>query len=309
MYVYKPSQWILFFFLYSFVGWIWESCYVSAIKKEWVNRGFMHGPILPLYGSGAVVILVSTIGVRDNLLLTFVCGMVMATALEYVTGAVMERMFHVRYWDYSDKKGNVNGYIYPAASVCWGCFSILLVRLVHVPVEDLIMKIPPLAADVTAFIFVTAAAVDFTQSFNEAMDMKRVLVQLEESKRQIRHMQEKLKTVSEETIEEYRNYMEQHEIRRKLRREEYLKRVHERREARREQLRELSARVEQLMAEGPGEEFRELKQNIAKELQKLDERTDVTYLRVARVLKRNPRAVSGKFKEALEEIKKTIDIR
>ena len=61
MHAYHLSQWLIFFFIYSFIGWVWESCYVSVRKRHWVNRGFLHGPMLPIYGSGAVVILVSTI--------------------------------------------------------------------------------------------------------------------------------------------------------------------------------------------------------------------------------------------------------
>ena len=64
MQTYTVSQWLLFFFIYCFMGWVWESCYVSAKSGKWVNRGFLHGPALPIYGSGAIVILVSTIGVR-----------------------------------------------------------------------------------------------------------------------------------------------------------------------------------------------------------------------------------------------------
>lgn len=309
MYVYQPAQWILFFFLYSFIGWLWECCYVSVIKRKWVNRGFMHGPLLPLYGSGAVIILISTIGVRDNIVLIFLLGMFAATVLEYVTGAVMERLFHVRYWDYSSKKCNLNGYIYPVASLCWGCFSVLLVRVVHVPIESVILKIPPFLTDLSAFVLTAAAAVDFTQSFNEAMDMKRILMQLEDSRQQIRKMQERLKVASEEVKEDYRNYMEQKELRRNERRKVYLERVHERREVRRQQLRDMYARAELLMTDERKEEFRELKENILRELQRLDQRTDHRYVNVARLLKRNPRAASGRFKEALEELKKTIDVR
>ena len=103
---YDLSQWVLFFFLYSFLGWIWESCYVSVRKHRWVNRGFMHGPMLPLYGSGAMVVLIVTIPVRDNILLVFLMGMIGATILEYFTGITMERLFHVRYWDYRNLKFN-----------------------------------------------------------------------------------------------------------------------------------------------------------------------------------------------------------
>ena len=66
MYSYDFIQWLLFFYLYSFVGWVWESCYVSVKKGHWVNRGFLYGPFLPIYGFGAVTILISTMGVQDS---------------------------------------------------------------------------------------------------------------------------------------------------------------------------------------------------------------------------------------------------
>ncbi len=198
MHAYDLPQWVLFFFFYSFIGWIWESCYVSVRKRRWVNRGFMHGPMLPLYGSGALAVLVSTISVRENTALVFLLGMLAATALEYFTGAAMERLFHVRYWDYSNQKLNFHGYICISSSLCWGCFSILLVRAVHVPVEAAVLKLPPAVAEAIAFVLAVAAAVDLTQSFNEAMDLKRILVQLEESREQIRKIQEKLKVAGEE---------------------------------------------------------------------------------------------------------------
>ena len=63
MYVYTPGQWALLFFFYCFCGWVWESCYVSAKQRHWVNRGFLHGPLLPIYGSGAIIILFATLPV------------------------------------------------------------------------------------------------------------------------------------------------------------------------------------------------------------------------------------------------------
>ena len=152
MHAYYFSQWVLFFFIYSFIGWVWESCYVSVRKHRWVNRGFMHGPMLPLYGSGALVVLVSTISVRENMALVFLLGMLAATVLEYFTGAAMERIFHVRYWDYSNQKLNIHGYICVSSSLCWGGFSVLLVRVVHLPIETAVLKIPPAVAEAIAFV-------------------------------------------------------------------------------------------------------------------------------------------------------------
>ena len=203
MHAYYLPQWVLFFFIYSFIGWVWESCYVSVRKRRWVNRGFMHGPMLPLYGSGALTVLVSTISVRENMALIFLLGMLAATVLEYFTGAAMERLFHVRYWDYSNQKLNLHGYICVSSSLCWGCFSVLLVRVVHVPIETAVLRIPLAAAEGAALVLSVAAAVDLTQSFNEAMDLKRILSQLEESREQIRKLQERLKVAAEDAKEDY----------------------------------------------------------------------------------------------------------
>ena len=83
---YTLQQWILYFYVYCFLGWIFESCYVSFRKKEWVNRGFLHGPFLPIYGSGAVMMLFVSEPFKNNLILTYFAGVVGATLLELVTG-------------------------------------------------------------------------------------------------------------------------------------------------------------------------------------------------------------------------------
>ena len=254
MQTYHLTQWLLFFFIYSFIGWIWESCYVSVRKRHWVNRGFLHGPMLPIYGSGALVILISTIGVRENPWLIFLFGMIAATVLEYITGAVMERLFHVRYWDYSRQKLNLNGYICVSSSLCWGVFSVLLVRVIHVPVERAVLDIPIFVTDCAALVLTVIMSVDLTQSFNEAMDLKRVLVQLEESKEQIKKMQEKLKTASDELIadykmrseklmEEYRARAEEAAEKSRSRKAAYLEWIDMKRAQRQLQLEELAERT------------------------------------------------------------------
>lgn len=114
---------LLYFFFYSFVGWIWESSYVSILTKRLTNRGFLTGPMLPIYGSGAVVMLCATYPVQSSDIGIFLLGLIAATILEYVTGVVMETLFQVRYWDYSDKKFNIQGGTYlPKLLACMGCF-------------------------------------------------------------------------------------------------------------------------------------------------------------------------------------------
>ena len=375
---YHLTQWVLFFFIYSFIGWVWECCFVSVRKRRWVNRGFMYGPMLPIYGFGALAVLISTIRVRDSIPLIFLFGMVGATLLEYVTGAVMERLFNVKYWDYSNQKFNLNGYICLTSSLGWGLFSVLLVKFVHVPIEGAVLKIPTIIAEGIAFVLTVAAAVDVTQSFNDAMDLKRILAQLEESKKQIRKIQEKLKDASEEFVEDYRQragefvedyrrrveehvedyrgraeemaedykklaeehmdsyrqraeemvegYKEEIKVQKKKRREqinsrkeEYLARVHARREERQRLLARLSERaellmkeeftskVDELIGEDKREEYAKIKKNISREMTKMHDRTDRSYIRAARHLKGNPTAVSKRFSEALAELRKHMD--
>ena len=375
---YHLTQWVLFFFIYSFIGWVWDCCFVSVRKRRWVNRGFMYGPMLPIYGFGALAVLISTIRVRDSIPLIFLFGMVGATLLEYVTGAVMERLFNVKYWDYSNQKFNLNGYICLTSSLGWGLFSVLLVKFVHVPIEGAVLKIPTIIAEGIAFVLTVAAAVDVTQSFNDAMDLKRILAQLEESKKQIRKIQEKLKVASEEFVEDYRQragefvedyrrrveehvedyrgraeemaedykklaeehmdsyrqraeemvegYKEEIKVQKKKRREqinsrkeEYLARVHARREERQRLLARLSERaellmkeeftskVDELIGEDKREEYAKIKKNISREMTKMHDRTDRSYIRAARHLKGNPTAVSKRFSEALAELRKHMD--
>ena len=330
MHTYHLTQWLLFFFIYSFIGWIWESCYVSARKRQWVNRGFLHGPMLPIYGSGALVILISTIGVRENPWLIFLFGMLAATVLEYITGAAMEKLFHVRYWDYSRQKLNLNGYICASSSLCWGAFSVLLVRVIHVPVERAVLDIPLVITDGAALVLTVIMSVDLTQSFNEAMDLKRVLIQLEESKEQIKKMQEKLKTASdgliadykirsEKLVEDYRARVEEAAEKSRSRKAAYLERIGMKRAQRQLQLEELTERVEYLMkmeipakadsliGEKRREELSELKKVIVAELHRMSSRTDRIYLHIASKRKRNPTAASEKFADVLEELKRTLD--
>lgn len=112
MYHYSVIQWLFFFYFYCFVGWCIESTYVSVHQKRLVNRGFMRGPFLPLYGSGGIMMLVVSMPFQEHLILVYIAGCIGATILEYVTGVTMEALFKVRYWDYSDKKFNFQGHCF-----------------------------------------------------------------------------------------------------------------------------------------------------------------------------------------------------
>jgi len=196
MYTYSVQQWLLFFYFYCFCGWVWECLFVSLRMGKWQNRGFMDGPMLPIYGSGAIVVLLMTLPVRNNLWLVFVIGMIGTTILEYVTGAVMEKLFHMRYWDYTGKPFNVNGYICLFCSIGWGLFSVALVGCLHPFVENMILQIPSYVTDPLSLLITVIAVVDFTQSFNAAMDLREMIEKATENSEKLRHLEKRIDVVA-----------------------------------------------------------------------------------------------------------------
>ena len=149
MYIYTWYQWLLFFFIYCFIGWIIESTYVSLKCGHFVNRGFLRLPLLPLYGSGAIIMLWVSLPFQNNLFLVFLSGMIGASALEYVTGWTMERLFKMKYWDYTNNPFNINGYICLGTSIAWGFLTIVLTEFIHRPVETVVLDLNPIVCIVS----------------------------------------------------------------------------------------------------------------------------------------------------------------
>ena len=180
MYNYHFQDWLLFFYFYCIFGWCFESVYVSLISRRPVNRGFLKGPWLPLYGTGAVVVLWLTLPFRAHPVLVYMVGMLGATVLEYVTGEAMVRLFKVRYWDYSNQKFQYKGHICLSSSIVWGFFSLLMVYVVHERVAGLIFRIPVEIRSVLAFGITVCMACDTGAAFRRAMDLREVLLQAEQ---------------------------------------------------------------------------------------------------------------------------------
>lgn len=206
---YSAIQWLFFFYFYCFFGWCFESTYVSICKRKLVNRGFMKGPFLPLYGSGAIMMLVVSAPFRDNIVLTFLAGVVGATILEYVTGLVMETIFKVRYWDYSGQFLNFQGRICLTSSLAWGGLTILMTRVVHQYVERVMLWIPSELLTVFVIALTAYITADFALAFKEAIDLRDMLMKAEQLKEEVAHLQKRLDVVIAVTVEDLRNKKEE----------------------------------------------------------------------------------------------------
>ncbi len=201
MYLYTWYQWLLFFFIYCFIGWIIESTYVSVRSLHFVNRGFLRLPLLPLYGSGAIIMLWLSLPVQGNLFLVFLFGMLGASALEYVTGYAMERLFKMKYWDYSNNPFNLNGYVCLTNSIAWGFLTLLLTEVIHRPLEWLVLRLNVTVCIslviIVGIIFVT----DAIHSTKEALDLGRILETMTKLKSELDEVQVQISLLKAETAQ------------------------------------------------------------------------------------------------------------
>lgn len=184
-------QWISYFFIYSIFGWIFESSYVSLKQGKWINRGFLKGPFLPIYGSGAVMMLVVSEPFADNLILTYFAGVVGATLLELASGIALEAIFKVRYWDYSYQKINYKGYICLSSSAAWGFFTIGLTGWLHPFVLYCLGRVPGQAGDFIFAIIFILFDVDLIVSVREAVDMRDLLIYMENARHEMQLMKKR----------------------------------------------------------------------------------------------------------------------
>jgi uncharacterized membrane protein len=165
------------------------------MEKHLVNRGFMRGPFLPLYGSAGIMMLIVSRPFYDNVFLVYLAGVIGATTLEYVVGVVMEALFKVRYWDYSHKRFNFHGYISLESSLVWGVCTVVFSHYLQIPIERMIMAIPNNILTAVTLVLTVYVSCDFMVAFKTALDLRDVLLYLEKAKTEMQKMQKRLDVI------------------------------------------------------------------------------------------------------------------
>lgn len=343
MHIYSAGQWVLLFFFYCFCGWVWESCYVSLRQRHWVNRGFLHGPLLPIYGTGAILILFVTLPVAEHLGWVWLLGLIAATVLEYITGAVMERLFKVRYWDYSNQRFNLNGHICLTSSIAWGFFSILLIKCLHPPAARLLADVPGFLVDPLALILTAAFSVDTVLSVQAALDLRETLARLAEENETFRRLALRAEVAAAFAEEDLNRFRERTALEKRLLQLRVETELQEHREARAVRRERRQARVEAVLRRRTAVKLdilRTISQALEDGRAKLEEaslspealaehraeltdalerthaleqliraRTAKTYRRSLRILRAHPSAIVREFSEALDTLRKLDEHR
>lgn len=200
------------FFIYCFIGWIYESTYVSIKQRQWVNRGFLNGPVIPIYGCAATLLYIAFFNERmlpttlqksiRSILIIFIAGMLLASALEFVTSWVMEKLFHAKWWDYSNIPLNIQGRICLPVALFWGLLSVAMAELIQPQMDKLVAKIPRHAGEIAGYVIFTIFAADFVMTVAATLQLDKKVTKMQKLREDLAEALEKLRLY--ETKEELR---------------------------------------------------------------------------------------------------------
>ena len=159
------SRYVVWFIVYSVLGWIYESTYCTIVERKWANRGFLYGPLCPIYGTGVIAMIAVWQAVLSDGLVVAPWQVFLVTALgtavlEYVTSWAMEKLFHARWWDYSDMPLNINGRICVPATVLFGLMGLLVVYVLYQPTIDITNGIDPVLIEALSLLLIALVSVD-----------------------------------------------------------------------------------------------------------------------------------------------------
>ncbi len=176
------SLYVVNFILYSFLGWIYECIYAAFTRQHWDNRGFLFSPICPIYGFGVLagkMLLVFGFGrnaSKAGFLELFLISAFASAILEFVTSYTMEKIFHARWWDYSDVPGNIQGRICLPASIGFGFAGVLIIKYLLPETDKLFALLPPVYTELLALLFTGLISADFAIT---TVSMTQLLQKLE----------------------------------------------------------------------------------------------------------------------------------
>lgn len=180
------------FFVYGFFGWCSEVAFAAVKERKFVNRGFLNGPLCPIYGIGVTAIVTLMDAYMDNLLLLFLLSGILVTALEWVTGFLLEVLFHHKWWDYSKMPLNLNGYVCLPFSLLWGAACTLIVKYIHPLLWKLLSLIPLWLGIFLLGVLSAALAVDLYVTVTGILKLNKRLERLDEIAKELHRISDQM---------------------------------------------------------------------------------------------------------------------
>ncbi len=165
----------IYFALYSFLGWVMETCYCSIKEHRLVPRGFLYGPVCPIYGGGVVLMLLFFTPLKGNLLLFYAVSVVVMTTWEYLVAWVLETTTHVKYWDYSNYNFNIQGRVCLWVALVWGLLSYVVIFWIQPQVDRLYDLIPYRVHFTLAAVILVLLIIDCTLTIHHLALVSRLV--------------------------------------------------------------------------------------------------------------------------------------
>ncbi|MBD7911552.1 MULTISPECIES: putative ABC transporter permease [Clostridium] len=174
------TYYFLLFIIYSFIGWIYESTLCSVRDKKLINRGFLNGPICPIYGTGALVVIILLGDVKDILAL-FLSSILLTGILEYLTSYLMEKLFHAKWWDYSYRSFNINGRVCLEGALVFGTLSVITVFYINLFTNKVLSVVNDNILNLISLILLIILVVDTIFTVNSLLSLNSRLKQVQEA--------------------------------------------------------------------------------------------------------------------------------
>lgn len=180
------NRYLTAYFVFSVLGWIWESIYCTIKERKWQNRGFLYGPLCPIYGFGSIIALLVydliSLGIVHQLSwwMTLIVGFFLSMILEYQTSYILEKLFHARWWDYSDLPLNINGRTCVITSLGFGIGAIIIMNYLIPSYEQALVIIPASIIAISCVIFVAIHSSDITLTVSHLTNFQKNIDEMEE---------------------------------------------------------------------------------------------------------------------------------
>lgn len=171
------KEYFYLFLIYSFLGWIMEIIYAFIKSKYFINRGFLLGPLCPIYGFGALLIIIfNKIFYNSNIFYVFLNSIILTSFIEYITGYILEYFFKTTWWDYTNEKYNIKGRICLKFSMLWGVISLLILYVISPLLFKIISKLNNTFIYKYSYILILILFIDITYSIYEATQFKKSMI-------------------------------------------------------------------------------------------------------------------------------------
>lgn len=192
---------LLYFFVYGFLGWCTEVGFAAFKTHHFVNRGFLNGPICPIYGVGVTAVITVLTPYKSDIIVLYILSVVLVTVLEGVTGWAMDKIFHNKWWDYSDMPLNIGGYVCLLFSIVWGFACLFIIYFIQPLVHDLLAFIPTIVEIILIIILGITLIADLYVTASTIFKFNRRLATMEKIAAEMHEISEQIgQEIFEKTI-------------------------------------------------------------------------------------------------------------